>query len=369
MVLRLGFALNFRTSSGQIDQVARVYDEVIDTIAYAERLGIDSVWVDQHHFDNTDGPFPSPLPFLVAAAARTSRITLGTGITTLSLEDPLRLAEDAAVVDALTGGRLHLGLGTGGANLDGFAAFGVAAEQRHELYASKIATLHAALDGRPLLPGASGRFPAAGVEGRLPAAGAAGRGPAAAAAGPRLYPDGSRVRRHLWQAATSVESAAAAGRAGDGLQQGAFFDPAGTGQAPKVRAYLDALRGEPRVAVFRFVYAGRDKESVLREFEPILGPRLQGLADRAALSGNDRLRGLSVREYLDLVPFYGSPGDIAERIGTDPAITAGATDFVANFSYRDEFDAANARARLHVLATEIGPAIGWRPSFQLEESR
>lgn len=343
MTLRLGFALNFRTTSRHVDDVARVYDEVIDTIVYAERLGIDSVWVGQHHFDNTDGPFASPLPFLVAAAARTSRIVLGTGITTLPLEDPLRLAEDAAVVDALTGGRLHLGLGTGGANLDGFAAFGVPAQRRHEVYDRKIAALHAALDGDPLTDG-----------------------------GPRLYPDGSRVRRHLWQAATSVAQATAAGRAGDGLQQGAFFDPADTGQAPKVRAFRDAYRavhpGEPRVAVFRFVYAGRDKESVLREVEPILGPRLQGLADRAALSGNERLRGLGVREYLDLVPFYGSADDIAERIGTDPAITAGATDFVANFSYRDEFDAANARARLHVLATEIGPAVGWRPAARLERS-
>jgi len=335
MALRLGFALNFRTSSRDIDDVARVYDEVIDTIAYAEQLGIDSVWVGQHHFDNTDGPFASPLPFLAAAAARTSRITLGTGIITLPLEDPLRLAEDAAVVDALTGGRLHLGLGTGGANLDGFAAFGLPAEQRHELYASKVAALHTALDGRPLVAGADG---------------------------PRLYPDGSRVRRHLWQAATSVESAVAAGLAGDGLQQGAFFDPADTGQAPKVRAYVAAHQGTPRVAVFRFVYAGRDKESVRQEVEPVLGPRLQALADRAAVSGNEGLRGLSVREYLDLVPFYGSPDDIAERIGTDPAIAAGATDFVANFSYRDEFDAANARARLHVLATEIGPTIGWRRS-------
>ena len=337
--LRIGFALNFATSSRDLEEVARVYEEVLDTIVYAEGLGIDSVWVGQHHFDNTDGPFASPLPFLVAAAARTSRIVLGTGVTTLPLEDPLRLAEDAAVVDALTGGRLHLGLGTGGANLEGFGAFGLTADRRHEVFAAKIDRLHAALDGGPLVAGADG---------------------------PRLYPPGTRVRRRLWQAATSVASAAAAGSAGDGLQQGSFFDPADTGQAPKVRAYLAALAeahpdATPRVAIFRFVYAGHDKETVLREVEPVLGPRMRALADRAALSGNHDLRGLSVREYLDLVPFHGSPGDIAERVATDPAIAAGATDFVANFSYRDEFDATNAKARLHTLATEIGPAIGWRP--------
>jgi alkanesulfonate monooxygenase SsuD/methylene tetrahydromethanopterin reductase-like flavin-dependent oxidoreductase (luciferase family) len=341
--LRIGFALNFRTSSRDIDDVARIYEEVIDTIVHAEELGIDSVWVGQHHFDNTDGPFASPLPFLVAAAARTSRITLGTGITTLPFEDPLRLAEDAVVVDALSNGRLHLGLGTGGANLDGFRAFGLKAEQRHAVFAQKIERLHSVLDGRSLAAGADG---------------------------PRLYPPGTRIRRHLWQAATSIDSAAAAGFAGDGLQQGAFFDPADTGQAPKVRAYLEAHTGAhpndtPRVAIFRFVYAGRDKETVLGEVEPVLGPRMQALADRAALSGNRGLRGLSVREYLDLVPFYGSADDIAERVATDPAISAGATDFVANFSYRDEFDASNAKARLDVLASEIGPAIGWRPAGAL----
>lgn len=340
--LRIGFALNFRTSSRDLDAVARVYDDVIETIVYAESLGIDSVWVGQHHFDNTDGPFASPLPFLVAAAARTSRITLGTGITTLPFEDAVRLAEDAAVVDALTGGRLQLGLGTGGANLDGFAAFGLRPEERHAVFAEKIARLHAVLDGESLVVGKDG---------------------------PHLYPPGSRVRRRLWQAATSVESAEAAGRAGDGLHQGAFFDPADSGQTPKVAAYLDALARshddlEPRVAIFRFVYSGRDKQTVLREIEPVLGPRLAGLAERAAVSGNPRLRGLGVREYLDLVPFYGSPDDIAESIATDPAVAAGATDFVANFSYRDEFDLASAKARLHTLATQIGPALGWTPAHR-----
>src|SRR2546426_1633994 len=92
--LRLGFALNLSSTARDATQVRQVYDEVIDTIVLAETLGLDSVWVGQHHFDNTDGPFPSPLILLTAAAGRTSRITLGTGITTLPFEDPIRLAED-----------------------------------------------------------------------------------------------------------------------------------------------------------------------------------------------------------------------------------------------------------------------------------
>lgn len=335
--LRLGFALNFRTTSHDSETIRRTYEEVLDTITYAEELGIDSVWVGQHHFDNTDGPIPSPLVFLAAAAQRTERIVLGTGITTLPFEDPIRLAEDAALLDVLSGGRLHLGLGTGGANLNGFASFGLDSSQRHAIFDDKIAALHRVLDGASLTSLESG---------------------------PHLYPPGAGIRTRLWQAATSVVGARSAARAGDGLQQGAFFDPADTGQRPKVEAYLEEWRAsgrhsEPRVAVFRFVYPGSSKEQVARQIEPVLGPRLSFLAERAALSGNPTLRGISVSEYLDRVPVYGAPDDIAEQVLSDPAIDGLATDFVANFSYSDDFDATHAKERLDVLAHEIGPRIGW----------
>ena len=69
-------------------------------------------WAAQHHFLNGGGRMPSTLTFLAAAAERTRRIGLGTAILILPLEDPLRVAEDAAVVDTLSGGRLQLGQGT-----------------------------------------------------------------------------------------------------------------------------------------------------------------------------------------------------------------------------------------------------------------
>ena len=60
-------------------------------------------WVAQHHFRAAEGGLPSPLVFLAHAAARTSRIRLGTGIITLPLEDPVRVAEDAVVVSLMKG--------------------------------------------------------------------------------------------------------------------------------------------------------------------------------------------------------------------------------------------------------------------------
>ncbi len=79
----------------------------------AERLGFDTVWVAQHHFHGDEGGLPSPLVLLAYLAAQTTRIRLATGVVTLPLENVVRVAEDAVVVDLLSGGRLELGLGSG----------------------------------------------------------------------------------------------------------------------------------------------------------------------------------------------------------------------------------------------------------------
>src|SRR4051794_9236531 len=76
-------------------------------IRHAEALGYHSAWVAQHHFNGAEGGLPSPFPFLSYVAAQTSRIRLGTGVVTLTMEDPVRVAEDAVVTDALSAGRLE----------------------------------------------------------------------------------------------------------------------------------------------------------------------------------------------------------------------------------------------------------------------
>ncbi|MFA5891839.1 MAG: LLM class flavin-dependent oxidoreductase, partial [Actinomycetota bacterium] len=91
---------------------AEVYADVLELIELAERADFDSVWLAEHH-GASDGYVPSLLPFLASVAARTTRIKLGTAVMLAPFHHPLRLAEDAAVVDALSGGRLRLGLGLG----------------------------------------------------------------------------------------------------------------------------------------------------------------------------------------------------------------------------------------------------------------
>lgn len=89
-----------------------LYGAFLELCEEAEHLGIDSVWVTEHHgFD--DDYLPAPLTLLAAAAARTSRIRLGTGVVVAPLHPAAELAEQAAIVDVISGGRLDLGLGAG----------------------------------------------------------------------------------------------------------------------------------------------------------------------------------------------------------------------------------------------------------------
>jgi alkanesulfonate monooxygenase SsuD/methylene tetrahydromethanopterin reductase-like flavin-dependent oxidoreductase (luciferase family) len=117
--LRLGFLTHLHGSADP----RQVYRDYVELFVAAEELGFDSGWVAQHHFDPAAGGLPSPFPFLAAAAERTRRIRLGTAAVTLRLEDPIRVAEDAAVLGALSGGRLELGVGSG-AGPAPFAVFG-----------------------------------------------------------------------------------------------------------------------------------------------------------------------------------------------------------------------------------------------------
>lgn len=79
--------------------------------ARAEDLGLDEVWLSEHHFCD-DGCFPALMPIAAAVATRTRNIRIGTRVL-LMLHNPVRLAEDAAVVDIISNGRLDLGIAAG----------------------------------------------------------------------------------------------------------------------------------------------------------------------------------------------------------------------------------------------------------------
>lgn len=107
---------------------ARILEESLAQMRLAEDVGLDAIWITEHHFlDN--GYVGAVLPFAAAAAARTERIRIGVSVALAPLYDPVRLAEDAAFVDQLSGGRFELGLGLGYRDVE-YLGFGTHRRER-----------------------------------------------------------------------------------------------------------------------------------------------------------------------------------------------------------------------------------------------
>jgi alkanesulfonate monooxygenase SsuD/methylene tetrahydromethanopterin reductase-like flavin-dependent oxidoreductase (luciferase family) len=121
--MKFGLWYDFRNPPGSARTTAQLYAETLDQIALAEQLGYDDIWLSEHHFID-DGYLPSLLPMAAAVAVRTSRVTIGTNILLMPFHDPIRLAEDCAVVDNLCDGRFIFGPAVG-YRLEEFATFNV----------------------------------------------------------------------------------------------------------------------------------------------------------------------------------------------------------------------------------------------------
>src|SRR6202046_5957805 len=104
--------MTVRNHPDQMRPLTEIYREVLAGAGRGEHLGFRSWWLAEHHFAE-DQHNPSQFPLLAAMAARTSVIRLGPYVLLLPLHHPLRVAEDAATVDILSGGRLELVIGAG----------------------------------------------------------------------------------------------------------------------------------------------------------------------------------------------------------------------------------------------------------------
>ncbi|MCM1013749.1 MULTISPECIES: LLM class flavin-dependent oxidoreductase [unclassified Brevibacterium] len=333
------------------------YRFALEQIEQAERFGFGTAWVAQHHFSAAEGGLPSPLVFLSHAAARTDRIRLGTAIITLPMENAVRVAEDAAVVDVLAGGRLEIGLGSGG-NPRSFPAFGTTFDDRREVFAGNLAALRTLLAGDALETGHL-LYPGPDHVGSA--------GGSSESAG-RSALDGSPTRRRLsdrlWQATFSAGGAGAAGAAGDGLMLsrtqprpgdnlGASLDEI---QLPVIDTYLEALPAgvAPRILASR--------TAVVADAEDL--PRLRELTEPALRAEADRLvgydtSGLTLDELLTATDTYlGTPEQVIERLAADRVLGR-----VSDVSFQvHSVPATNAHTlrSIELLATEVAPALGLR---------
>ena len=124
------------------------YAERLQQIADAEQLGFDSCWLTEHHFCD-DGYTPSPLLLASAIGARTRSMRLGTNLMLLPLHDPVRVAEDAATLSLVTGGRFDLGVGIGYRQME-FDQFGRKLTHRPSLIEEGIEILRRSWSGKPV---------------------------------------------------------------------------------------------------------------------------------------------------------------------------------------------------------------------------
>ena len=128
-----------------------LYRDLVALCGLAEDLGFDSAWLSEHHFVD-DGYMPSLLTTAAAIAVTTAQLRIGTGILLAPLHDPVRLAEDAAVVDLLSSGRLILGLGAGYRDEE-FAGFGREMAGLGAVLESTVGTLRRAWSGEAIRGG------------------------------------------------------------------------------------------------------------------------------------------------------------------------------------------------------------------------
>jgi probable F420-dependent oxidoreductase len=116
------------------------YRDALEEVVRAEDLGFDSVWMEEHH-SVTNHYWPSPLPVLAGFATRTSRMRLGTDILVAPFYHPVRLAEDTAMLDVMSGGRFVLGVAIG-YKPDEFALYGVELEKRGARFEEQLAIMN-----------------------------------------------------------------------------------------------------------------------------------------------------------------------------------------------------------------------------------
>jgi alkanesulfonate monooxygenase SsuD/methylene tetrahydromethanopterin reductase-like flavin-dependent oxidoreductase (luciferase family) len=127
-----------------------VHGRALESAEEAERLGLRSVWLSEHHlFD--DGYLPQPLVFAAAVAARTHAIRIGTAVLLAPLRPAVDIAEQAAVVDRISAGRLELGLGAG-YRVPEYEAFGVDPDDRFRLLEDRVREVRALWDARTVTP-------------------------------------------------------------------------------------------------------------------------------------------------------------------------------------------------------------------------
>src|SRR5215475_9983237 len=293
-----------------------VHARVTREILRADELGYDYAWLAEHHFSNEYGIMPDVFVYAGYLAALTQRIKIGTAVVTLPLANPLRVAENAAFIDILSGGRFALGLGSGYRKYE-FDGLGIDFETRRDiqeealpLLMELLTTKRTAHRGRHFnfkVDGAYELFPHAVQEPHPP----------------------------VFLAGATERSIAVAGRMGFGLMLSSWTPFAELArQTAKYRAHLEetpaALRANPargHIDIARLVYVAETDAKARRESEAGLLRHLAHFSSghtSGYLGTVSQNAGTTGRDYDALsrdIILHGSPATVVEKIEELVAMT------------------------------------------------
>ena len=293
------YALTYHVEGPPERASGEIYAEIGRQVRLADLLGYDAVWFAEHHGHAHLGHMPHPLLLALYLAARTERIHLGAAVLCVNLHHPVLLAEQIAVADVLSGGRMSIGVGSGSTPSE-FALFGVedmAPDLRRERFAEILDLLETAWSGQP--------FDFRGDHLRVRA--------------PALLPRPERALRDaLWIGANSTDSAHLAGQRGYGLQLSNLRT------VPELQALVAAYRagraasrpdvGAERIAASAPFYVAPTDAAAEAEFQPALDDLLrENRRTRPTPSGQTQPR--TAREHLTTLRFtVGSPDRCVDEL-------------------------------------------------------
>jgi alkanesulfonate monooxygenase SsuD/methylene tetrahydromethanopterin reductase-like flavin-dependent oxidoreductase (luciferase family) len=336
---RIGFLSfgHWQAAPGSQTPTAReALQQTVELAVAAEELGIDGAYVRVHHFARQ---LSAPFPLLAAMAARTSRIELGTGVIDMRYENPLYMAEEAAVADLLSDGRLQIGVSRGSPEPAwlGAEAFGyVPPEGRTaaDLARDKTAVMRQAIAGAGVVH-ADGRG-----------------GPSQATLA--VQPQAPGLADRIWWGSGTRETAQWAGQQGMNLMSSTLL-------VEDTGVPFDELQAE-QIALFRDAFSGAGWEreprvSVSRSVIPITSDLDRRLFGRD--SGSDQVGILEGVQARFGRTYTGEPDRIAEELSRDRAVREADTLLLTVPNQLGvEF---NARL-LETIARDVAPAIGWSPA-------
>jgi alkanesulfonate monooxygenase SsuD/methylene tetrahydromethanopterin reductase-like flavin-dependent oxidoreductase (luciferase family) len=324
------------------------HESTLQIIELGEQLGFDSAWLRHRHLQFG---ISSPVAMMAAASQRTSRIELGTAVTPVGWENPLRLAEDLATVDLLAEGRINPGLSVGEPmHYD---------TVRHALYPDSAGLedfSYARVDRLARLIAGEKVRDFSGKQGVVEEFSS------------RVEPHSPGLRDRLWYGAASLKSAVWAGANGFNLLSSSVVFPEADQepdfahiQQSQIRAYREAatsaqVRGPARVSQGLVVIPTDSATSGQRE-------KYQRYVDERT----PRTRAPQGPKGMLFAPdLIGTSDELAERLYAHAGFQE--VDEVA-FALPFSFDHEDYVQILTDIAGNLGPALGWAPSTARQETR